>query len=216
MIRNNLISANEASVGTAFHADDNMGDGDLVNNTIVSNVAGVGQTTGACVSNMGHGLMANNIVAFNGLGVRWRDEIRNNDAYGNGISDYLSFSGPYPTGHNGNISADPLFLDRAHQNYRLLDDSPARDAGDDTLVLPGELDLDGQPRIVGAHVDMGAYEIGSSGAGMLDAVKALRVAAGLDVLTLDLKLRLNVATDGASAEVVDLQDAVALLRADLL
>ena len=75
----------------------------------------------------------------------------------------------------GNIDADPLFLDPAHHNYRLLPGSPCIDAGDNTGV-PAWLDLDrrGWPRFLddpftvdtgvpgGLHpvVDMGAYEYG--------------------------------------------------------
>ena len=71
-----------------------------------------------------------------------------------------------------NLDRDPLFVDPATANYRLQTGSPAIDAGD-TNLLPADssdldsdgntsellpLDLDGHPRVVGAAVDMGAYE----------------------------------------------------------
>ncbi len=48
-------------------------------------------------------------------------------------------------------------------DLRLLPDSPAIDAGDDAWAVDAEgnplvVDLDGNPRIIGQHVDMGAYE----------------------------------------------------------
>jgi hypothetical protein len=66
-------------------------------------------------------------------------------------------------GIQGNISADPLFVDAAYGDYHIRLDSPARDAG--TQTVPGGLpasDFWGQPRIAGGpvfgQVDIGADE----------------------------------------------------------
>lgn len=56
----------------------------------------------------------------------------------------------------GNIDDDPLFMD-ADNNLRLSPGSPCIDAGDDTAVF-SLTDLDGNPRIQGTCVDMGAFE----------------------------------------------------------
>lgn len=64
-------------------------------------------------------------------------------------------SSPLPNGV-GNISAPPAFVDLARGNLRLQTNSPCIDAGISLFV--GSADLDGRPRIVGARVDMGAYE----------------------------------------------------------
>ncbi|NIN36771.1 MAG: hypothetical protein GTO60_17460, partial [Gammaproteobacteria bacterium] len=59
----------------------------------------------------------------------------------------------------GNINTDPLFVDAANGNYRLLPGSPCINAGDPNYVAePNETDLDGKPRLIDGRVDMGAYE----------------------------------------------------------
>lgn len=60
---------------------------------------------------------------------------------------------------NGNINADPLFIDPAFNDYHLSTDSPCIDAGDpDYEPAADETDLEGQPRQYDSAVDMGAYE----------------------------------------------------------
>jgi predicted outer membrane repeat protein len=71
----------------------------------------------------------------------------------------------------GNIDADPLFVDAPNGNCRLATGSPCIDAADNTAVPPAvTTDLDGNPRFVddpdtadtgngeAPIVDMGAYE----------------------------------------------------------
>ncbi|MHC4316199.1 MAG: choice-of-anchor Q domain-containing protein, partial [Planctomycetota bacterium] len=60
----------------------------------------------------------------------------------------------------GNINANPLFVEPAIGDYHLLPDSPCIDAGYNPAVPPSVVtDLDGNPRITGGTVDMGAYEL---------------------------------------------------------
>lgn len=59
----------------------------------------------------------------------------------------------------GNLDVDPLFMDAALGNLRLHPSSAAIDAGDSTALPLGIAeDLDGNARVVGSDVDMGAYE----------------------------------------------------------
>ncbi|CAE7746811.1 unnamed protein product [Symbiodinium necroappetens] len=59
----------------------------------------------------------------------------------------------------GVIENDPLFVDPMTADFRLASASPALDEGDNTAVPGGALtDLDGNPRVVGGIVDLGAYE----------------------------------------------------------
>ena len=54
--------------------------------------------------------------------------------------------------------ADVRFADQDRGDYHLRYRSPARDAGDDAWTLPRERDGDGRQRILGAAVDIGAFE----------------------------------------------------------
>ena len=59
------------------------------------------------------------------------------------------------------ISVDPEFVDPENGDYRIEVFSPCVDAGDDAAI-DIDLDLAGKSRRVGAHVDMGAYEVQST------------------------------------------------------
>jgi hypothetical protein len=68
----------------------------------------------------------------------------------------------------GNINADPNFVNSGSLtvsealtagDYHLLDDSPCIDAGDPEFIAePSETDIDGNPRIAGTKIDIGADE----------------------------------------------------------
>jgi hypothetical protein len=66
---------------------------------------------------------------------------------------------PLPATGTGNIDADPVFVDVVGGNFRLDYTSPCINAGNNALVVdPSDWELDGNPRISGGRVDMGAYE----------------------------------------------------------
>jgi hypothetical protein len=57
------------------------------------------------------------------------------------------------------VSADPRFFSPTTDDFRLRDDSPAINAGDNSVVTDATAtDLDGKKRILGGRVDLGAYE----------------------------------------------------------
>lgn len=106
--------------------------------------------------------ITNCVVAFNdGFGVFMPDggtvvpAFSHNDVFSNREGDWINF---HPSASQGNISADPLFVNRFDGDYHLRLRSPCIDTGDDSVVTPGETDLDGRPRIQRSHVDTGCYE----------------------------------------------------------
>jgi len=72
-----------------------------------------------------------------------------------GIYAQQVFTGPYVN----NINTDPLFVNAALNDYRLLAVSPCFNAGDTTGINLPLTDLAGSPRICDGMVDIGAYEI---------------------------------------------------------
>jgi len=76
--------------------------------------------------------------------------------YADGMSDIEGAGTVTP---NNCINSDPLFVDTAGGDYHMQSASPCIDAGNNSLVPAGvTTDLDGNPRIAGTAVDMGAYE----------------------------------------------------------
>ena len=61
---------------------------------------------------------------------------------------------------NSDIALDPCFLDAANGDFHLRWDSPCIDAGDPSGGYAGLVDMDGEPRVMGGRVDMGADEVG--------------------------------------------------------
>jgi hypothetical protein len=144
----------------------------IVNNTIAYD--SVGMAAGYQGSAALAGLIANNIVVGNSdVGFSLFSGLSNeNNLLDGNASDGLGMPGP------GTITANPLFVGTG--DYRLKPGSPAIDAGDDTSV-PVDLttDLDGNPRIQGAHVDIGAYETAPEPVGMVTAGASLSALAAL-------------------------------------
>lgn len=73
--------------------------------------------------------------------------------YGNQVLNYCCTTPAYGT----SIAADPQFVNEAAGDYRLQPTSPAINSGWNGYADAGP-DPDGNPRIVGGTVDMGAYE----------------------------------------------------------
>lgn len=164
-VRDNVIARNGAFAVVGSNGGGGGGGGIygyqttgiIASNTVVYNAGPLGAiyTVGSS------GSLANNVVAFNEAGVSYLQYksaplLRANDVYGNTVFNYTGVQDP--TGANGNISVDPLLADPAGGNFHIQPASACRDAGDASVPLPGETDVDGQPRVQGAGVDIGADE----------------------------------------------------------
>ena len=59
----------------------------------------------------------------------------------------------------GNITSDPCFVDAGRKNFHLGIHSPCVDAGNTSEDYSDQLDIDGEARVIGARVDIGADEL---------------------------------------------------------
>jgi parallel beta-helix repeat protein len=140
----------------------------VINNTLACNRAG----TGSGIYSDGFdttALYANNIVVAYGNQTAFYvgnfDSLQPIMRY----NDFFSPSGPAfgglgssPVGTNGNISADPLFMNPPFNDYHLRSNSPAIDAGFNSDAPTNDFDYASRPYDGNGdgtnQVDMGAYE----------------------------------------------------------
>jgi len=171
-IANNIVAGQVDSGGVrgAIVAGVIGGTADLtiVNNSVAYNDTGVQVSRNPSPIAELTGDVANNVIAFNGEGLFLEDGLTNgfNLVFGN---DADSFT-PGP----GTQQVDPAFT----ESLTPLPHSPVRNAGSNAR-LPADLttDLTGGPRVVGASVDIGAYELPEPTSAPTAGIVSLALAA---------------------------------------
>ncbi len=139
----------------------------IVNCTFAHNYSPLG---GGMNTPEGGPVVVNCVFWGNRAGEEIRDELAQLGVSGGGVTvAYSCVQGWTGTlGGTGNIGDNPLFVDpngadgvagTEDDNLRLLLGSPCIDTGDPNYIAePNETDLDGNPRVIGGRIDMGAYE----------------------------------------------------------
>jgi len=159
-IENNLFVGNVAPSVAAFSTTQQGGTIYITNNTITGNSNTVDDRALATIGGAGATAYVSNTISYGNLGSGTYDfyipgfqnvQFNNND-YGS-----IKGSSPAPGSAGNLIGIDPQFV--AADDFHLRPTSPLLRAG--TLTPTGGLpvtDIEGHPRSVSGHVDLGAFE----------------------------------------------------------
>ena len=196
-ITNNTVSGNGGGIQCIVDSSPTIANNTIMSNqnwdiycsrycspTVANNTIGGSGNCGILLYYFCSPAITNNTISGKGVGIRCMvyvyPRITNCILWGNGndLHDEYTPTATYSCiedgdAGEGNIAADPLFVDPANGDYRLQAGSPCIDVGN-TAALPADatdldgdgdttepipFDLDGAPRVVGEAVDMGAYEM---------------------------------------------------------
>ncbi|MDR1383866.1 MAG: hypothetical protein LBJ67_08495, partial [Planctomycetaceae bacterium] len=151
---NSLIADNTALLGSGLLNDVGSNKTTITNSTITNNTATQGSGGGIYTTDI---LNINNTI-ITGNTANTNLDIRGPARGNQNLSSYIQWidSG------NTNLVYDPsqqLFIDAANGDYHLAESSQAVNSGSNTLITPGiTKDIEGNDRIQGGVVDIGAYE----------------------------------------------------------
>ena len=173
-IADNTIAANSAGEGGGLYL--NLSSPTIVNTTTAGN--SVADDSGELYLSSYSATIANTIIAFNSSGIYRGDTsdipaLRYNCVFGNTGYDYSGLTDP--TGTDGNILAEPLFVqipdpgpdglwgtpDDDFGDLQLRSGSRCVDAGDNAAVPEDTLDLDGSGQV--NLLDFGVFQVTFAG-----------------------------------------------------
>jgi hypothetical protein len=144
-IINSIIAGNEARVtgGGISLFNGSSDEVIIINSTIAGNVAPFGA-----------GMLGNATISHS---IIWGN-VGDHQINGGAVVTHSVVAGGYPGA--GNMDVDPLFVDVLNGDYHLRPDSPLIDAGDPLFEpLNGATDIDGEARLNGGAIDVGADEV---------------------------------------------------------
>jgi predicted outer membrane repeat protein len=148
LVTNSILSQNTAAWGDGGGAyGSSLNNCDVVDNFVFGFAGGSGAGGGAYNCSLNNCIVVNNHHA--GL---------SDSNYYSGTLNYCC-TAPLPPFGTGNITNDPSFAD-PHGDFHLQSNSACINAAQNAAVH-ATLDLDSNPRVAGATVDMGAYEFQS-------------------------------------------------------
>ena len=141
--------------------------GSLLTGCVLTGNSASGSGGGAAYALLNNCTVMGNWALLSSGGV-WNSWLNNSIAYFNSdprgaVANYLglmanfSCTTPQPSGGAGNFTNAPLFVDAAAGDFRLQTNSPCINAGANAYATTAT-DLDGNPRVAGGTVDVGAYE----------------------------------------------------------
>jgi len=173
--------------------------------------------------------VSNNIIfgAQSGYGILTEggdlgDWFAYNNVYGNKPDNYVDSSTGQPsngpTGQHGNLAMDPQFVDPSGKDYRLMENSPCIDAGDPLFESAlASCDFDGNLRVYGAAIDMGAFEntvctrpIADAGLDQTVTLNQIVTLSGTDSLFCDPNAPQRFVWDQLEGPAVSLSDVLAV------
>ena len=149
IIVNNVIDTH--GIGIGFQSDCN---GLVLNNNVINN-----STSGIDFRNNSNPIIANTIIWGNGEAFRFYefDNPNNPEISYSLVQDSVLFQDFSNLGNNL-LNTNPLFIDEGNSNYNLSSESPCINAGSTSFDEIPETDLNGDSRISGDSIDIGAYE----------------------------------------------------------
>lgn len=149
VIINSLFIHNSAPSGAGMRNNDP--DPIIINTTIAYNEgSGISSRNGSAPVIVNSIVWGNSGGSFSGASAR-KSVVSYSD-----IEDY--------SGGTGNLNVDPMFVSSAGTDFHLLVASPLINAGNNTAPYLNEttFDIEGNDRIMGGIIDLGAYESGAA------------------------------------------------------